>query len=107
MKYLFEIKMPYPIDEKSKKKIIALVLALLPEVKIYLFGSRARGTNNQWSDIDLALDAGRILPQLSIGELNDIMIASNLPYKVDIVDFNAVSKKMQEIIDQEKVIWKA
>lgn len=98
--------MSYPIDQKSKAKIIALISALIPEAKIYLYGSRARGTNSQWSDIDIALNAGKVLPQLSIGELNDIMIASNLPYKVDIVDFNAISDTMRNIIDQEKVIWK-
>lgn len=99
--------MPYLIDEKSKKKIISLISALLPDAKIYLFGSRARNTNSQWSDVDIALDAGEVLPQLSVGELNDIMVASNLPYKVDIIDLNAVSDIMREIINKEKVLWKA
>lgn len=98
--------MKYPIDAKSKEKIIAIISALVPEAKIYLFGSRARGTNSEWSDIDLALDAGKRLPQLSVGELNDIMVATNLPYKVDIVDVYAVSEDMRKSINDEKILWK-
>ncbi len=41
--------MRFPVEEKSKAKIIALI----SDAKIYLFGSRARGTNSPWSDIDL------------------------------------------------------
>lgn len=46
------------IDEKTKHKIIAVISALMPDVKIYLFGSRARGTNSRTADIDIALDGG-------------------------------------------------
>jgi predicted nucleotidyltransferase len=46
---------------KEKEIIIRLLDALFPGVKIYLFGSRARGTHRPTSDIDLALDAGREL----------------------------------------------
>lgn len=41
------------IDAKTKQKIIALISALVPEAKIYLFGSRARKTNTAWSDIEI------------------------------------------------------
>jgi len=43
------------IDEKTKTKVIALISALIPKAKIYLFGSRATGKFSQWSDIDLEL----------------------------------------------------
>jgi len=33
------------LDEKTKNKIIAVISALIPDAHIYLFGSRARGTN--------------------------------------------------------------
>lgn len=96
----------FPIDKKSKEKIIAIINALVPEAKIYLFGSRARGTNNEWSDIDIALDGGKELPSLTIMELNDIMVATNMPYKVDIVDLYFISDQMRQAILKEKVVWK-
>jgi predicted nucleotidyltransferase len=92
--------------EKSKQKIIAIIAALVPEASIYLYGSRARGKHSQWSDIDVALDAGQELERLRVGELNDIMAALNIPYKVDVVDFHAVSEQMRNEILRDKVIWK-
>ena len=97
----------FEVKEESKKKIIAIINALVPEAKIYLYGSRARGANAEWSDIDLALDAGKQLPRLTVGELREIMIATNIPYKVDIVDFHNVHDAMQKAIAKDKVAWKA
>lgn len=95
------------IDEKMKQKIIAVISALIPQAKIILFGSRARGTNSERSDIDLALDAGSALPTGDVGELVDMFRESNIPYKIEIVDFYLVSKSMQDSIQQEGVTWKA
>jgi uncharacterized protein len=94
------------LDENVKKKIIAIISALIPQAKIYLFGSRARGTESEWSDIDLALDAGKPLSQRDVSELNDIMVALSIPYKVEVVDLYAVSDAMRQAILKEKVVWK-
>ena len=95
------------IDAKTKHKIIALISALLPEAKIYLFGSRARGTHSQWSDIDLALDAGKPLEPQDIGEINDLMEALTTPYKISVVDIYRISELMKKAIEQDKIVWKA
>lgn len=50
------------VDEATKQKIIALINALIPDAKVILYGSRARGDFAEWSDIDLALDVGKRLP---------------------------------------------
>jgi predicted nucleotidyltransferase len=96
----------FSIPEEDKHKIIALISALIPEAKIYLFGSRARNTNSEWSDIDIALDAGTRLPKLTVSEIRDIMEATNLPYKVDIVDFHAVYEALQQAILKDRILWK-
>jgi len=94
------------IDPKVKSKIIAVLNALVPEAKIYLYGSRAKGTHAQWSDIDLALDAGCKLDQLEVGEARDMLEASNMPYKVDVVDINSVSQNLRDEILKDRVLWK-
>jgi predicted nucleotidyltransferase len=95
------------LEQEYKDKITKLLVALFPHAKIYLFGSRATGTNSPFSDIDIAIDAGKQLPITDIDEANSIMASLNIPYKVDIVDFHHISSTMQEIITKEKVIWKA
>jgi len=94
------------IDEKTKIKIIALISALIPEAKIYLFGSRATGNFSQWSDIDLALDAGKKLPSVAVGEIIDVLAGTDIPFKIEVVDIYAVSDDMRESILDERIIWK-
>ena len=92
---------------EDKKKIIAVVAALFPEAKIYLYGSRARGTYKESSDIDLALDAGhRIEPHARIGELRALLGQLTTGYSVDVIDINRVSEDMREEVDKDKVLWK-
>jgi uncharacterized protein len=82
-----------------------LTLALIPDAKIILFGSRARGDDSHGSDVDIALDAGRKIEFVAVGEVRDVLEATNIPYKVDVLDFYSVSKDMQEMISKEGIQW--
>ena len=94
------------IEELSKQKIIALINAVIPEASIYLFGSRARGSYQKSSDIDIALEDKKPISSFITGELMDIMAASNIKYKIQIVDINSVSEEMRENILKDRVLWK-
>jgi predicted nucleotidyltransferase len=80
-------------------------LASLPFVKkIFLFGSRAKGTNEARSDIDLAIDC----PKATVYDWNSIMeIIENADtlLKIDCVRFDRIkSKKFKDAILQDHVI---
>ena len=94
------------VDKETKKKIIAIIAALVPQAKIYLFGSRARNTYSQSSDIDIAIDGGKPLPRSSVYELNSIFEASNIFERIDVVDFHQVSQDMRDSIQKEGILWK-
>lgn len=94
------------IDEKTKHKIIAVISALMPDVKIYLFGSRARGTNSPSADIDIALDGGKKLPREDVDEIKTMFQNSNMPYSIDIVDLYWMTDLIRNEIMREKVVWK-
>lgn len=94
------------LDEKTKKKIIAIISALIPDARIYLFGSRARGTNSERADIDIALDAGMPLRIVDVDELKSMLCESNIPYQIDIVDFHRMSELMRNQVLKERIIWK-
>lgn len=73
------------------------------DVEIYLFGSRARGENSEFSDIDIAiLSRQDISDKLVV--LRYILEESNLPFKVDIVDLNK-ARYLKEVIKKEGVRW--
>ncbi len=93
------------ISSSDREKITRLVLALVPQAAIYLFGSRARGTNSPVSDVDIAVDAGVPLSRVVIDEAQSIMSASNLIYHVDVVDMNRISDEMRDIIMSEGIVW--
>jgi len=94
------------LNPEYKRKIIAVLSALFPDATIYLFGSRARGTHYARSDIDIALDAGKVLPYVDVGEARDMLAESNISYKIDIVDIQSVSAEMREAIYREGIIWR-
>ena len=93
------------IDERYKQKIINLIVALYPKIKIYLFGSQATGTQIHGSDIDIALDAGAPMKRSVVGEIREILNATDIPYKIDVVDFHLVPEKMQQMILKEGILW--
>jgi predicted nucleotidyltransferase len=95
------------LDEKIKQKIVAVISALMPQVNIYLFGSRARGTHAQWADIDIALDGGKELPRADVDEIKSMFKESNILYRIDVVDFHSVTPLMQQQILQDRIIWKS
>ncbi len=97
---------PKEIDNKTREKIIAVISALQPNASIYLYGSRARGTNAPLSDIDLAIDVGKKIPIIELGEIKSVLEGTNLIYKMDIVDYNNINNELKKSIDSEKVIWK-
>ena len=69
-------------------------------VKIYLFGSRAKGTKRKYSDIDIAIESNEDLKD-DIVKLKEIIEESNLIYKVDLVEL----KKIRFLDKKEMIKW--
>ncbi len=97
---------PKNLNPTLQNKIIALTTALFPSADIYLYGSRARGTHRETSDIDIALDAGKPLDPHDIYELKDVLLALGQPYYVDIVDLHNITEEFKTIIMKDLVLWK-
>ena len=73
------------------------------EVDLFLFGSRARGDDNKFSDVDLGIYKKKDV-DLKISVLREILEDSNLPFKVDIVVLNN-NKKFMDIVSKEGIRW--
>ncbi len=69
---------------------------------IWVFGSRARGQSKKYSDLDLAIDMnGEPIPIKLLSAICFDLEESDLPYKVDIVDWNTIDKTFQECIRED------
>jgi len=67
------------LEKEYKDKILGILTVLFPTAKIYLFGSRARGTHSDRSDIDIAIDEGKVMRPRRVGEANHMFAESNIP----------------------------
>ena len=87
------------LDKKTTLLLKQIVHKYLPEnsYKVFVFGSWSTGKNRRFSDIDLGVSGPRPLTAkeyiLIQGELED----SDIPYRVDLVDFAKVSDKFKQI----------
>lgn len=65
------------------------------KVKVFLFGSRARGDNHRTSDVDIGLIPKGDYNKTKIFLLKEQIENSNIPYKVQVVNFNNVSEEFK------------
>lgn len=63
---------------------------LPPGVRVFVFGSRARGGARAYSDLDLALEGDRPLGLDLVSSVVEALSESDLPYKVDVLDLSTV-----------------
>ncbi len=93
-KYINELKqifLQYLADEK---------------VKLFLFGSRARKSNYFFSDVDIGLIPYGKINEKKLTLIKEKIEDSNIPYKVEIINFNNVSEKFKKEALKEIEIWK-
>lgn len=93
--------------ERYKKILLEIIHKELPDCKVYLFGSRARGDNYPGSDIDLGLDAGKVIDISLIGKLLGIIEETNIPLYVDLVDLNSADDDFREKVISKGILWKS
>ena len=92
--------------ELYKAIIVPIIVKHLPDAKIILYGSRARGDFRQGSDVDVALDMGHTIDTLVMSKILGDLEESKLPISFDVVDFFRVSEDMQKEIVKDGVVWK-
>ncbi|MEO5348812.1 MAG: nucleotidyltransferase domain-containing protein [Magnetococcus sp. YQC-3] len=76
----------------------------LPDHEVWAFGSRVKGTAKRYSDLDLCVIADTPLAWNVLGSLKDDFSESDLPWKVDVVDWATTSASFRKIIEGNKVV---
>ena len=92
--------------ERYKEKLLSIIVEVLPECKVYLFGSRARRDYDTGADIDLALDMGKEIAREKIYLIKEKMEETTIPLTVDIVDLYSASEQLQKDVKKEGILWK-
>ena len=81
-----------------------ILRTFVPEYPVWAFGSRAGWTAKPYSDLDLAVVTDRPLSLQTAANLRSAFDESNLPIKVDIVDWATASDAFRTIIEAGKVL---
>ncbi|MBI4351162.1 MAG: nucleotidyltransferase domain-containing protein [Elusimicrobia bacterium] len=78
--------------------ISAILVAHVPGVEARAFGSRVVGTPKDYSDLDLALVGSAKLNPAILESLREAFEESDIPYRVDILDWHAISEEFRKVI---------
>lgn len=76
----------------------------VPQHEVWAFGSRVNGAAKPYSDLDLVIITQQPLPLDVLGALQDAFAESDLPWRVDVVDWACTSESFRDIIQQNKLV---
>jgi predicted nucleotidyltransferase len=96
--------MKFGLNEKQYEFILKNVVEPLEAqgAIVWCYGSRARGDHHKFSDLDLMVENS--LDQFSvIAEIQENLINSNFPFKVDIVRYNDFAESYKPNYQKDKV----
>jgi uncharacterized protein len=92
------------IDPSDLALVLAILVRHVPGREIWAFGSRVGGRARKYSDLDLCVVGDAPLPADIRAALAEDFSESDLPYKVDLVDWAAASGSFRDIISSGKIV---
>ena len=73
----------------------------VPQCEVRAFGSRATWTAKDYSDLDLAVVGNGPLDWKTLGRLKEDFEESDLPMRVDVLDWHSISESFRRVIEQD------
>ena len=90
---------------RYQDQIIDVFVRAVPNkaFSVYLFGSRARGDEEEGSDADLAI-SGTEIDRCDLSLIREQWEYSTIPMMIDLVDLTDINSALGEQIEKEKVL---
>lgn len=76
----------------------------VPQYEVWAFGSRAKWMAKDYSDLDLCIKTDEPLGFDVLAQLQEDFTESDLPWKVDVVDWASTSALFREVIERDRVV---
>jgi len=92
------------LKPKYLKIVMNIITKYIPEKEVWAFGSRINGKAKKFSDLDLVIVSNIPLNREVLINLKQAFEESDLPIKVDIIEFYKASAEFQEIIKANYLI---
>lgn len=87
-----------PFHLETIKKILR---KYVPDCEVRAFGSRVTWTAKDYSDLDLTIVGQGALSKKVIYELQESFQESDLPFRIDILDWHTISNEFQALIEKK------
>lgn len=95
---------PIEIDPRDWVDVVRILHEQVPNTEVWAFGSRAKRNAKPYSDLDLALITRQPLSLDQLATITDAFATSDLPIRVDLVDWASISRAFRKLIAQDKVV---
>ena len=95
--------MRFGLSEAVLSDVSGILKKHVPAAAIWVFGSRAKGHAKPHSDLDLAIDAGQTLSLETLASLHYDFASSDLPIKVDALDYQDMDASFRQLVDKQRV----
>ena len=93
------------VEPKDLRIIQQILRTHLPGLEVWAFGSRVHGENlKPFSDLDLVIISPVPLPSLHLLDLKEAFTESDLPFKVDLLDWSTLDEPFREKIVQSYLV---
>ncbi|MEQ1533567.1 MAG: nucleotidyltransferase domain-containing protein [Sideroxydans sp.] len=95
---------PIDLNPRDWEIVRAILARHVPQYEVWAFGSRTKGTAKEYSDLDLAIITDQPISLALSAAIADDFAESDLPIKVDVVDWATTSETFRRIIEKEKLV---
>ena len=92
---------PIDITPADLETVRSILREEVPDLEVRAFGSRVSWTARETSDLDLVLITEEPLDISHMAKLKESFSESNLPFRVDIVDWANTSENFQKVIEEK------
>jgi predicted nucleotidyltransferase len=90
------------LEKKYLQQVQSILQRLVPDCEVWAFGSRVHGHRlKPFSDLDLVLITDHPLKLSHYGMIKEAFSESELPIRVDVVDWSVLSDSWKEMICKE------
>jgi predicted nucleotidyltransferase len=95
---------PIDLNQRDWGEVTRIIMQCVPEYTVWAFGSRVTGPAKTYSDLDIAILTDQPLSLERMATIKDAFDESDLPIRVDVVDWASTSASFREIIRQSYVV---
>ena len=88
------------LSPQSVDIIKKIMQEYVPGCEVRVFGSRVNGTAKKYSDLDLVIVGEEKIPTRKMNALREAFEDSDLPIRVDVLDWHAISSDFRVIIEK-------